>query len=150
MKFYEVMSQIVMTSHLVAFDVLCMNLKSWNAMSPPSRRASSGGRQGARLERQRAPEARGGTRRWLQKLGLEINTPDIAAFRAYAQKVYLASDEAKSWRLASSTRSSRSVAGRSQAVGPGVATVRPRRRLPLRQRAGVSRDKEEGRPCIRP
>ena len=34
MKFYEVMSQIVLTSHLVAFDVLCMNLKAWNAMGP--------------------------------------------------------------------------------------------------------------------
>src|SRR6186997_2032803 len=33
-KFYEVMSQIVLTSHLIAFDVLCMNLKTWNAMSP--------------------------------------------------------------------------------------------------------------------
>ncbi len=32
-----------------------------------------------------------------KKQGLEINTPDIAAFRANAQKVYLASDEAKSW-----------------------------------------------------
>ena len=32
-----------------------------------------------------------------KKQGLEINTPDINAFRAYAQKVYLASDEAKSW-----------------------------------------------------
>src|SRR5688572_29296356 len=31
-KFYEVMSQIVLTSHLIAFDVLCMNLKTWNAM----------------------------------------------------------------------------------------------------------------------
>jgi len=33
MKFYEVMSQIVLTSHLVAFDVLSMNLKAWNAMA---------------------------------------------------------------------------------------------------------------------
>ena len=34
MKFYEVMSQIVLTSHLVAFDLLTMNLKSWNAHGP--------------------------------------------------------------------------------------------------------------------
>ena len=32
-----------------------------------------------------------------KKYGLEIYTPDVNAFRAYAQKVYLASDEAKSW-----------------------------------------------------
>src|SRR3954465_9082312 len=32
MKFYEVMSQIVLTSHLVGYDLLTMNLKAWNAM----------------------------------------------------------------------------------------------------------------------
>jgi TRAP-type C4-dicarboxylate transport system substrate-binding protein len=32
-----------------------------------------------------------------KKAGLEIYTPDVNAFRAYAQKVYLASDEAKAW-----------------------------------------------------
>jgi len=32
-----------------------------------------------------------------KKQGLELYTPDIAAFRTHAQKVYLASDEAKSW-----------------------------------------------------
>ena len=34
MKFNEVMSQIVLTSHLVAFDLLTVNLKSWQAMTP--------------------------------------------------------------------------------------------------------------------
>ena len=32
-----------------------------------------------------------------KKQGLDVYTPDVNAFRAYAQKVYLASDEAKSW-----------------------------------------------------
>src|SRR5512134_3062848 len=32
MKFYEVMSQIVLTSHLVGYDLLTINLKTWNAM----------------------------------------------------------------------------------------------------------------------
>ena len=31
MKFYEVMSQIVLTSHLVGYDLLTINLKTWNA-----------------------------------------------------------------------------------------------------------------------
>src|SRR6185295_18665027 len=34
MKFYEVMSQIVLTSHLVGFDLLTVNMKTWNSMSP--------------------------------------------------------------------------------------------------------------------
>ena len=32
-----------------------------------------------------------------KKQGLDVYTPDVNAFRAYAQKVYLASDEAKAW-----------------------------------------------------
>src|SRR5260221_9342618 len=31
-KFYEVMSQIVLTAHLIGYDLLSMNLKTWNAM----------------------------------------------------------------------------------------------------------------------
>ena len=33
MKFYEVMSQIVLTSHLVGFDLLTVNMKTWNGMN---------------------------------------------------------------------------------------------------------------------
>src|SRR3546814_14042782 len=34
MKFYEVMSQIVLTSHLVGFDLLTVSSKVWNDMAP--------------------------------------------------------------------------------------------------------------------
>jgi TRAP-type C4-dicarboxylate transport system substrate-binding protein len=97
-KFYEVMSQIVLTSHLVAFDVLAMNMKTWNAMGPAKQKNFQAAVDKAlawstqeHLKRE-AELAEG-----FKKQGLEINTPDIAAFRTYAQKVYLASDEAKAW-----------------------------------------------------
>jgi TRAP-type C4-dicarboxylate transport system substrate-binding protein len=98
MKFYEVMSQIVLTSHLVAFDVLCMSLKAWNAMPPAKQRSFQVAVDKAldwsvKEHLKREAELVDG----FKKQGLEINTPDIAAFRAHAQKVYLASDEAKSW-----------------------------------------------------
>jgi TRAP-type C4-dicarboxylate transport system substrate-binding protein len=32
-----------------------------------------------------------------KKQGLDVYAPDVNAFRAYAQKIYLASDEAKAW-----------------------------------------------------
>jgi TRAP-type C4-dicarboxylate transport system substrate-binding protein len=32
-----------------------------------------------------------------RKQGLDVYAPDVAAFRAHAQKIYLASDEAKTW-----------------------------------------------------
>src|SRR6266540_7099678 len=38
-KFYEVMSQIVLTSHLVGYDLLSMNLKAWNAMGAAKRKS---------------------------------------------------------------------------------------------------------------
>ena len=98
MKFYEVMSQIVLTSHLVAFDVLCMNLKTWNAHGPGEAEDLPGrGRQGDCLEHGGAPEEEAELADGFKKQGLDVYTPDVNAFRAYAQKVYLASDEAKSW-----------------------------------------------------
>ena len=39
MKFYEVMSQIVLTSHLVGFDLLTVNLRTWEGMSPAKQKA---------------------------------------------------------------------------------------------------------------
>lgn len=98
MKFYEVMSQIVLTSHLVAFDVLSMNLKAWNAMGPAKQKSFQAAVDKAlawSVEEHLKREA--ALAEDFKKQGLEIYTPDINAFRAHAQKVYLASDEAKSW-----------------------------------------------------
>ena len=98
MKFYEVMSEIVLTSHLVAFDVLSMNQKSWNAMSAAQQKSfqvavdkALAWSVGEHLKRETELADD------FKKRGLDVYVPDIPAFRAYAQKVYLASDEAKSW-----------------------------------------------------
>jgi TRAP-type C4-dicarboxylate transport system substrate-binding protein len=98
MKFYEVMSNIVLTSHLIGFDLLTMNLKTWKGMSPAKQKAFQAAVDKAlawsteqHLKRE-AELAEG-----FKKAGLDVYTPDINAFRAYAQKVYLASDEAKHW-----------------------------------------------------
>src|SRR6187200_128642 len=39
MKFFEVMSQIVLTSHLIGYDLLSINLKAWNAMTPAKQKS---------------------------------------------------------------------------------------------------------------
>jgi TRAP-type C4-dicarboxylate transport system substrate-binding protein len=39
MKFFEVMSQIVMTSHLIGYDLLSINLKAWNGMAPAKQKS---------------------------------------------------------------------------------------------------------------
>ena len=98
MKFYEVMSQIVLTSHLVGFDLLTVNLKTWNGMSPDKQKAFQAAADKAiawsaseHLKRE-AELAEG-----FKKQGLDVYAPDIGAFRTYAQKIYMASDEAKQW-----------------------------------------------------
>jgi tripartite ATP-independent transporter DctP family solute receptor len=98
MKFYEVMSQIVLTSHLVGFDLLTVNLKTWESMGPAKQKAFQAAADKAinwsaaeHLKREAELVD------FLKKQGLEIYTPDVKAFREHAQKLYLSSDLAKSW-----------------------------------------------------
>src|SRR5690349_14721685 len=98
MKFYEVMSQIVLTSHLVGFDILTVSAKVWNAMSAE---------QQARFQAAADKAIDFSTEKHLARekelvdlfksKGLNIYTPDVDAFRKYAQEKYLASDLAKDW-----------------------------------------------------
>jgi TRAP-type transport system periplasmic protein len=98
MKFNEVMSQIVLTSHLVAFDLLTISQKAWNAMSPAQQQKFQGAVDKAlawntaQIKKRESELADG-----FKGQGLKVYTPDLAAFRDHAQKIYLASDEAKAW-----------------------------------------------------
>jgi TRAP-type C4-dicarboxylate transport system substrate-binding protein len=98
MKFHEVMSQIVLTSHLIGYDLLTINLKTWNAMGPAKQKAFQ-----AAVDKALAWSTAEHLRReaelveTFRKAGLEITTPDQRAFREHAQRVYLASPEAKDW-----------------------------------------------------
>jgi TRAP-type C4-dicarboxylate transport system substrate-binding protein len=98
MKFYEVMSQIVLTSHVLGYDLLSVNLKAWEAMGAAKQKSFQ-----AAVDKSIAWSAAEHLKReaeladGFKKQGLEVYTPDVNAFRAYAQKVYLASDEAKEW-----------------------------------------------------
>jgi TRAP-type C4-dicarboxylate transport system substrate-binding protein len=98
MKFNEVMSQIVLTSHLVAFDLLTVSMKTWNGMNAQKQRAFQAAADKAiawsAAEHQKREAELADT---FRKGGLDVYVPNVNAFRDYAQKVYLASDEAKSW-----------------------------------------------------
>jgi len=98
MKFYEVMSQIVLTGHLIGYDLLSMNLKTWNGMPAARQKAvqaavdkAIGWSAAEHLKREAELAAE------FRKQGLEVYAPDVNAFRAHAQKIYLGSDEAKDW-----------------------------------------------------
>src|SRR5689334_17196018 len=98
MKFYEVMSQIVLTSHLVGFDLLTVNMKTWSAMPAAKQKSLQAAADkaiswSASEHLKREAELADGFR----KQGLQVYAPNVDAFRAYAQKVYLSSDDAKEW-----------------------------------------------------
>jgi TRAP-type C4-dicarboxylate transport system substrate-binding protein len=98
MKFYEVSSQIVLTSHLVGFDLLCVSNKVWNAMSPEKQAAFQAAADKAiEWSTQEHLKKEGELAGFFKSQGLDVYAPDVKAFRDFAQKKYLASDLAKSW-----------------------------------------------------
>jgi len=81
----------------VGYDLLTINLKTWNGMGAKQKSFQAAvdkaiNWSAAEHSKREAELADG-----FKKQGLDVYTPDIAAFRAHAQKVYLASDEAKTW-----------------------------------------------------
>jgi len=98
MKFYEVMSQIVLTSHLVGYDLLTVSGKIWSGMSPDQQAAFQ-----AAADEALAWNAEQHLKREAELVevfkgkGLNIYTPDVEAFRTHVQKAYLESELAKSW-----------------------------------------------------
>ncbi|MGF1623231.1 MAG: TRAP transporter substrate-binding protein DctP [Rhodomicrobiaceae bacterium] len=98
MKFYEVMSQIVQTSHLVGYDLLTISSTAWNAMTPEKQKVIQDAADKAtkwseeeHLKREQELAA------FLQEQGLKLHMPDVDAFRKNAQQKYLESDLAKDW-----------------------------------------------------
>jgi len=98
MKFNEVMTQIVLTSHLIGYDLLCMNLKSWSGMSAAQQKSfQSAVDKATAWSTAEHLKREAELTETFRKQGLEVYTPDQKAFREHAQKVYLASPEAKDW-----------------------------------------------------
>lgn len=98
MKFYEVMKQIVLTSHLIGFDLLTISLDTWNKLSPEQQDTVQKAADDAiawsteqHLNREAELAA------FFESEGLKLYKPDVEAFRAFAQDKYLNSDLAKDW-----------------------------------------------------
>jgi TRAP-type C4-dicarboxylate transport system substrate-binding protein len=98
MKFYEVETQTVMTSHLIGYDLLVVSKALWDAMSADEQAAFQTAADEAiawSAGQHLAREAE--LVEFFKGEGMEIYTPDVDAFRAYAQKKYLESDLSKAW-----------------------------------------------------
>ena len=98
MKFYEVMSQIALTSHLVAFDLLAMSTKVWNGMDPDTQaKVQAAADSAIDFSTQQHLAREKELAEFFSSKGLKIYTPDLDAFRTHVQKEYLASDLSKDW-----------------------------------------------------
>ncbi len=98
MKFYEVMSQIVLTSHLVGYDLLTVSKKTWDEMDADTQARFQAAADAAidfsndkHLAREQELAER------FKSAGLKVYEPDLDAFRSHVQQKYLSSELAKSW-----------------------------------------------------
>ncbi len=98
MKFYEVMDQIVLTSHLVGYDLLVISDSAWNAMTPEQQASVEAAASTAiEFSQQAHLDREAELLTQFETAGLKIYEPDLEAFRAAAQQKYLESDLAKDW-----------------------------------------------------
>jgi TRAP-type C4-dicarboxylate transport system substrate-binding protein len=98
MKFHEVTSQFVLTGHVVGYDMCAVAAKVWDALKPAQQAKFAAEAEkafDASTAKHNALEAE--VVAFFKAQGLQVYAPDVAAFRDFAQKKYLASDQAKEW-----------------------------------------------------
>jgi len=97
-KFYEVTKQIVLTGHLADMNFLAFSKKTWDKLSADQQKTVMDSAKKATAEitgNILANEAQ--LVDFFKGEGLQVYTPDVAAFRERAQKMYLESDFSKDW-----------------------------------------------------
>ena len=90
MKFDEVTSQFVLTRHVIAYDVMAIRAKIWDAMNPDQRakfQAAADKAMDANTAKFNAQEAE--VLEYFKKEGKKVYEPDQNAFRTFAQKRYV-------------------------------------------------------------
>lgn len=98
MRFYEVTDQIVLTGHLVGFDVLAIGLETWESVTPEQQEMLQTAVDEAIAEStQRHLDREDELVQFFRDEGLDVYEPDREAFRDYAQQRYLESEFAESW-----------------------------------------------------
>ena len=90
MKFYEVTSQFVLTSHVIGYDLMTVSAKTWDSMSPAVQARFQAAAEKAiddyttKFNGQEKDVVE-----FFKSQGKKVYTPDIDAFRKYAQKKYV-------------------------------------------------------------
>jgi TRAP-type transport system periplasmic protein len=90
MKFYEVTTQFVLTGHVVGYDVMAVSKKAWDAM-PPAQQTQFQAAADKAMDDYTAKYV--GLEKdiveFMKSQGKKVYTPDVNAFRTYAQKKYV-------------------------------------------------------------
>jgi TRAP-type C4-dicarboxylate transport system substrate-binding protein len=90
MKFYEVTTQFVLTGHVVGYDLMAVSKKAWDAM-PAAQQAQFQAAAEKAMDDYTAKYI--GLEKdiveFMKSQGKKVYTPDVNAFRAFAQKKYL-------------------------------------------------------------
>ncbi len=98
MKFYEVTSQIVLTGHLIGFDVLAISKELWDGFTPEQQETlQSAVDEAIASSTQRHLDREAELVQFFKDEGLKVYEPDRIAFRDFAQQKYLESEFAASW-----------------------------------------------------
>jgi len=97
-KFYEVTKQISLTSHLVDLNYIAFSAETWNSLTPDQQitvqRAADAAAAYGRLKQL---DKENNLADFIRSQGVEIYTPDLAAFREHVQAQYVGSETAAAW-----------------------------------------------------
>lgn len=97
-KFYEVTQQIVLTSHLVDSLFIAVANKTWNALgAAQQQKLRAAAQAAATYNNDNTAQEEAQLVDFFKKQGLQVTTPDVAAFRNAVQATYQASDYSKTW-----------------------------------------------------
>ena len=97
-KFYEVTQQIVLTSHLVDSLFIAISNKSYTALNTAQKqKVIAAAQAAAQYNNTNTAQEEVQLVEFFKKEGLQVTTPDVAAFRKAVQAAYQTSDYAKAW-----------------------------------------------------
>jgi len=90
MKFDEVTTQFVLTRHVIAYDVMSIRSKIWDAMKPEQQAKFQAAAEKAMDENtERFNKQEGEATEYFKKEGKKVYEPDQNAFRTFAQRRYV-------------------------------------------------------------
>lgn len=97
-KFYEVTKQIALTSHLVDLNYIAISKSVWDGMTAEQQvGVQAAADAAAAVGRLRQLDMEANLTSFLEENGVEVYSPDLAAFRNHVQAQYVGSEFAASW-----------------------------------------------------